>query len=258
MNARVASRFGVAALAAAMAWVALWSWGGLVEQPGRFLSPALLGALLVVVVGATGRSLRWPWYAVLPAQLVVVLAWLDHRYASAEAWGGWIPTVASVRALADRIQDGAVAINTFASPVSAEHPETYAYLLATSMLVLVSTDLLACGLRRVPWAGLPVIVTLTVPISVLDSGLSWVVFFGTAMLFMMLLATEETQPSRAGVSASTPSTRWSTARPCAAPHCGSARSPPRVRWSCRCSSRSAPACSRAATVRGTAAATAPA
>jgi len=193
VNARLASRFGVAALAATMAWVALWSWGALVEQPGRFLSPALLGALLVVVVGATGRALRWPWYAVLPAQLVVVLVWLDHRYAAAEAWGGWIPTVASVRGLADRIHDGAVAVNTFASPVSAQHPETYAYLLATSMLVLVSTDLLACGLRRVPWAGLPVIVTLTVPISVLDSSLSWVIFFGTAMLFMMLLATEETQ-----------------------------------------------------------------
>ena len=193
MSARFFARAGVAALAAAMAWVALWSWGGLVEQPGRFLSPALLGALLVIVVGAGGRTLRWPWYAVLPAQLVVVALWLDHRYAAAEAWGGWVPTPSSIDALASRIHAGAEAVNTYSSPVSAEHPETYAYLLATSLLVLLSTDLLACGLRRVPWAGLPVIVTLTVPISVLEAGLSWVTFMITALLFIMLLATEETE-----------------------------------------------------------------
>jgi len=193
MSNRLASRLGVATLAAAMAWVALWSWAGLVEKPGRFLSPALAGALIVVVVGGLGRTLRWPWYAVLPTQLVVVLLWLDHRYATAEAWAGWVPTPSSIRALAEQVHDGAVAVNTFASPVSAEHPETHVYLLATSMLVLLSTDLLACGLRRVPWAGLPVIVTLTVPISVLESSLSWVVFVGTSLLFMMLLATEETE-----------------------------------------------------------------
>ena len=113
--------------------------------------------------------------------------------AAADAWGGWMPTLASMQTLMGRIHDGADAVNTYASPVSAEHPETYAYLLAASMLVLLATDLFACGLRRVPWAGLPVIVTLTIPISVLDSGLSWVVFVGTGMLFMMLLATEETQ-----------------------------------------------------------------
>jgi transglutaminase-like putative cysteine protease len=193
MTARFAARLGVAALAAAMAWVSLWSWTGLVERPGQFLSPALLGAMLVVVVGATGRALRWPWYAVLPAQLVVVVVWLNHRDAEAQAWGGWIPSPSSIETVADRIREGAVAVNTYASPVSAEHTETYAYLLATSLLVVLSVDLLACGLRRVPWAGLPVIVTLTVPISVLESGLSWVVFVATALLFVMLLATEETE-----------------------------------------------------------------
>jgi transglutaminase-like putative cysteine protease len=193
MTRRFLGRLGVSALTAAMGWVALWSWGGLVEQPGHFLSPALFGALVVVAIGAVGRTLRAPWYAVLAAQLLGVVLWLDHRYAAADAWAGWIPTPTSFSAVADRIHHGAVAVNTYASPVSAEHPETYAYLLATSMLVLLSTDLLACGLRRVPWAGLPVIVALTVPISVLEAGLSWVVFVITGMLFMMLLATEETE-----------------------------------------------------------------
>lgn len=189
---RFAGRLGVAALAAVMSWTALWSWGGLVEKPGRFLAPVLLGALLVVVVGSASRHVRWPWYAVVLAQLAVLLVWLDHRYASAEAWAGWVPTWSSIRLLADHVRDGAEAINKFASPVSAQHPETYAYLLVASLLVLLATDLFACGLHRVPWAGLPVIVTLTVPISVLDASLSWVVFVVTALLFMMLLATEET------------------------------------------------------------------
>ena len=193
MSARLGSRLGVSLLAASMAWTALWSWTGLVEQPGRFLDPALLGALLIAGVGTVGRLLRWSWYAVLPVQVLVLVLWLDHRYASADAWAGWVPTLSSLHVVAGRIHDGAVAVNTFASPVSAEHPETYAYLLAMSLLVLLSTDLLACGLRRVPWAGLPVIVTLTVPISVLESSLSWVVFVATSLLFMMLLATEETE-----------------------------------------------------------------
>jgi transglutaminase-like putative cysteine protease len=189
---RLAGRFGVAALAGTMAWTALWSWGGLVEQPGRFLDPVLFGALLVVVVGTLARHARWPWYAVLPAQVAVLLLWLDHRYASTEAWGGWLPTPSSLRAVADQIRAGAEAINKFASPVSADHAETYAYLLTTALLLVLATDLFACGLGRVPWAAVPVIVTLTVPISVLDASLSWVVFVITALLFMMLLATEET------------------------------------------------------------------
>jgi transglutaminase-like putative cysteine protease len=193
MTARFLHRFAVAAVAAAMAWVALWSWGGLVEQPGHFLSPALVGALLVVGVGSAGRTLGWPWYAVLPAQLVVLVLWLDHRYAAADALGGWVPTPESIRRVADPVHAGAVAVNTYASPVSSEHRETYVYLLATSLVVMLCTDLLACGMRRVPWAGLPVIVTLTVPISVLDDGLSWVVFVITSLLFIMLLATEETE-----------------------------------------------------------------
>lgn len=193
MTSRLVARWAVAALAGTMAWVALWSWGGLVEQPGRFLSPALAGGLVLVTVGAVGRTLHWPWYAVLPAQVLVVAVWFNHRFAADDSWGGWVPTAGSLRAVADRVHDGAVAVNTYASPVSAEHPETYAYLLATSLLVLASVDLLACGLRRVPWAGLPIIVTLTVPISVLEAGLSWVVFVITSLLFMMLLATEETE-----------------------------------------------------------------
>ena len=87
MTARFLHRLAVAAVAATMVWVALWSWGGLVEQPGHFLSPALVGALLLVGVGSAGRTLGWPWYAVLPAQLVVLVVCLDHSYAAADAWG---------------------------------------------------------------------------------------------------------------------------------------------------------------------------
>ncbi|HEY0904360.1 MAG TPA: DUF3488 and transglutaminase-like domain-containing protein, partial [Marmoricola sp.] len=190
---RFLHRLGVAALTAAMAWVALWSWGGLVENPGRFLSPAVTAGLLVVVVGAAGRALDARWYAVLPAQVVVLGLWFNHRYAEPASWLGWLPTPSSIAEVAEHVRDGAVAVNTYASPVSSDHPETYAYLLGTAILVMLSTDLLACGLRRVPWAGLPLIVTLTVPISVLEGGLSWVVFVLTGLLFMMLLATEETE-----------------------------------------------------------------
>src|SRR5690606_3835880 len=122
--------------------------GGLVEQPRRFMWPAMTGAILIVAVGAAGRTLRWRWYAVLPVQLVVLGVWLNRRYAEAESWSGWLPTPESIRVVADEIRDGAVAVNTYSAPVSTDHPETYAYLLVTALLVMISTDLLACGLRR--------------------------------------------------------------------------------------------------------------
>jgi transglutaminase-like putative cysteine protease len=193
MTNRFLARLGSSSLAGVMAWVALWSWQGLVESPEHFIRPAFLGCVLVVLTGTGARALRWPWYAVVPVQVVVLLGWLNHYLAGGASLRGWIPTSASVTSTVHQIHDGAVAVNTFASPVSAEHPETYAYLLAAGLLVLVSTDLLACGLRRVPSAGLPVIITLTVPISVLETGLSGFVFVVTALLFIMLLATEETE-----------------------------------------------------------------
>ncbi|MGO4256312.1 transglutaminase family protein [Marmoricola sp. RAF53] len=197
MKGRFTALAGVAAIAGLMAWVALQSWRGLVEEPNSFLGPALTGTILVVLVGALGRTARFPFYAVLALQVLVLLVWLEHRITPGTGLAGWVPSATGVQRLGDAVARGAADINTFASPVSTEHPDAAFYLLATGMLVVLSVDLLACGLRRAPWAGLPIVITLTVPISVLEEPLSWLVFLVVAMLFALLLSTQQIERVRA-------------------------------------------------------------
>ena len=52
-------------------------------------------------------------------------------------------------------------------------------------------DLLAVGLRRVPLAGLPLLAMYTAPISLLDGGVPWWKFILVAVVFLALLAGEE-------------------------------------------------------------------
>ena len=58
------------------------------------------------------------------------------------------------------------------------------------LAVLLSIDVLAMGLRRPPLIALPLLVTLSVPVSILSDALALPVFVGTALLFLRLLATE--------------------------------------------------------------------
>lgn len=177
--------------ALATAWVALWSWSGLIEHPGQFLGPALVGGLVIAAIGTAGRWIGWGWYAVLPAQLVAALLYCLHHVAGGLTWSGWLPTSEAMTTLVEEVRAGAVAVNVYAAPVSDRHPETAAYLLVVGLTVILSVDLLACGLRRPAWAGLPLLVTLTVPVSVLAAGLHWAIFAGTALLFVLLLADDQ-------------------------------------------------------------------
>ena len=64
---------------------------------------------------------------------------------------------------------------------------------------MLLVDFLACTLRRVPLAGLPLLTVFTVPLSILGTGPSWYVFALTAAGFMaMLFVHEDEQISRWG------------------------------------------------------------
>lgn len=191
-STRFPAAMRTAAVAGLMGWFALWSWRGLAEQAPRFLWPALFAAILIAATGALARSARLPWYAALVVQLVVVLDWLHHHAGVGGQVGGWVPTPASAGRLVDQISAGASAVNRYQSPVGAGHPEALVYLLAAGILVLLAIDLIACGLRQAPWSGLPVIITVTIPITVLDGGLPGLVFLITGLAYVMLLAVAET------------------------------------------------------------------
>jgi len=196
-RSRFPARLLVAVLANLMTWVAIHSWNGMVEEPLKFTGPAFTAAVLIAVTGAVLRGTRLPSWLVLLAQVVVVLLWFFHHQQVSTAYGGWLPTWDGIQAISHQLRTGASAINTYAAPVRAARVTAPMYLLGLALLLLLAVDFIAAGLRRPTWAGLPVLVALTVPISVLAEPLAAHVFIGTAVLFVMVLATIENEQTLA-------------------------------------------------------------
>lgn len=208
-------RVRFAFLAAGFAWFALLSWSGLIEQPGRVFGPAWVGAIAIASVGAVLRWRRIRWYLVLLTQVVGLVIWLQARTSAHAGLRAWLPTLSGLRRLVSTVHQGAVEVDRYASPIATAQAAAATYFLVLGLLVVLSVDLFAGGLRQAPWAAMPVVVALAVPVSVLDDGLPWVEFCGCALLFVMLLASDELQRVRAWSNAganptpaSRPDTPW--------------------------------------------------
>ncbi|WP_139981091.1 transglutaminaseTgpA domain-containing protein [Nocardioides litoris] len=170
-------------LAAFTAWAALLSWRGFTEVPSRVSVHLALVALVVAGVGALGRWRRLPAYAVLVLQLVV------GGVATCLAAAGRPLPDAELGAALGAANDAA---STFAAPVPFDADTSVQPLLVLGGFVaILAVDLCAGGLRRVPLAGLPLLTVYSVPISLLDRGLSWFVFAATAAGFLVLLFLQE-------------------------------------------------------------------
>jgi transglutaminase-like putative cysteine protease len=190
---RLPSTTAVSLLAALCTWVAFWAWSGFAERPSGYLAPILGGCLLVAVSGALLRSARVPSLLVVGGQLVVLLLWLTHRWAAEQALGGWIPTPSSVDGIGTVLNTSAIAAQAYAAPVPKDVPEFYPLMIAVGVVTAVAVDFLACGLRRVPLAGLPLLAVYTAPVSILAEGVSWWKFAAGAVCFLLLLAADETE-----------------------------------------------------------------
>ncbi len=193
MTARREYHVVLGALCALLSWFTVYSWSAMVEDPGRFLGPTFTAALIVAVIGASLRTLGIPWWGVLAAQLLALTAWLHHRLGAGDELGGWLPTRQGLRFVAEQIRDGASQVNTYSAPIEADQVQAPVYLLATALAVVIAVDLLAGGLHRAPWAGLPVLVAVTVPISVLDSALPKIPLAGAAATYLALIAYARTE-----------------------------------------------------------------
>ncbi len=180
-------------LAALTTWVTMLAWSKFAENPAGFLVPILGGCLLVAVVGMLLRGMRLPAVVTALVQVLVVLLWLNHREAGALAFGGWVPTPDSVRALLGSFHESVVASQAYAAPVPKSVPEFYPLLILAGTLTAVLIDFLAVGLRRAPLAGLPLLALYTAPVSILDGGVSWLKFGLAALSFLFLIAAEEAQ-----------------------------------------------------------------
>ncbi|MDO9455857.1 DUF3488 and transglutaminase-like domain-containing protein [Nocardioides sp.] len=182
-RAALASHVRFSAAAAATTWAAMWSWRGFTTMSGRFLVALILVGVAVAVTGAVARWRRLPGVLVVVAQLAV----------------GGVTTclVVSSRpypgdAFRTMLSDAVDAANTYASPVpTSDTISVQPLLVVGGFIAMVLVDLCAATLRRVPLAGLPLLTVYSVPISLIDRGLSWWVFAATATGFLLLLFLQE-------------------------------------------------------------------
>lgn len=173
----------MATTAAATTWVAMLSWRGFTAHPGGFVAALLVVGAVVAATGAIGRWRRLPGAVTVLAQLVLggavtSLYVAGTLYPGGEFWD-------AIRAAVD-------ASNAYAAPVPEGGGITVQPLLIVGGFVaMLLVDVLACTLRRVSLAGLPLLTVYSVPVSLLDGGLSWWVFGATALGFLMLLFLQE-------------------------------------------------------------------
>ena len=186
-------RPGPPLLALSAGWLALFAWGGMVTEPLTFLIPTGMIGLAMALVGSGLRVVRVPPYVVAMVQALVALLGLNLMFAARESLLAVIPTAASIREVFYVIGNGAATLNAYNAPVSVNPTHTSAFLMVCGLGVLFSIDVLAFGLRRPPLVALPLLVTLSVPVSILNDALTLPVFVGTALLFMRLLATEHVE-----------------------------------------------------------------
>ncbi|ROR92045.1 transglutaminaseTgpA domain-containing protein [Nocardioides aurantiacus] len=172
------------------AWVALFSWSGMIAEPSGFLVPVGVGGLVLALVGSLLRLARVASYAVAAVQAVLGVLLLNLFFASGQSLLGVVPTGASLQRLAVLVENGARALNYYAAPVESFATSTQALLAACGLLVVYAVDVLALGLRRPPLAALPLLVALSVPVTILLEDLALPVFVVVALLFVRLLAAE--------------------------------------------------------------------
>lgn len=171
-------------------WVALFAWSGMVTEPLRFLVPTLMVGLVMALAGSGLRVLQVPAYGVAAVQVLIAVLSLNTIFGAKQSLLTLVPTPESVRHVVYVISNGAATLNHYSSPVEVNPTHTQAMLMSCGLAVLLSIDVLAMGLRRAPLIALPLLVTLSVPVSILRDTLALPVFVGTSLLFLRLLATE--------------------------------------------------------------------
>lgn len=167
---------------AATVWLATLSWRGFTTSDDYLAGLALVG-IAIAVVGAVARWARVPLVLVLVLQALAGLAVLAAAVTGSPIPGGELREALS--AASDTAQ-------RFPAPVP-ERPgvTVHPLLLGSGFLVFFLVDSLACTLRRVPLAGLPLLAVYSVPISLLAGSLQWQVFAVTALGFLLMLYLQE-------------------------------------------------------------------
>lgn len=181
----------VSLLAALTTWLTMVTWSGFSDDPGGYLLPLAVACGVVALSGAVLRLTHLPRLLVLVVQIAAAGLFLNLHLAGDVSLLGFLPTPDSIRACFDAVDAAITASQSYAAPVPANVTEFPALLIVVGTAVALVVDFLACGLRSVPIAGLPLLAIYTAPLSLLDRGLPWWTFALVAASFLALLAVDE-------------------------------------------------------------------
>jgi transglutaminase-like putative cysteine protease len=185
---------GLAAVSAATTLVALLSWQRFTQDFGRTLGPLIVVAAAIAATGALCRWWRVPRGLLVLAQVVIAAALVSWFVC-----GSPIPIGDSWDKLQTVFHDAVQSANRFAPPVPSDEPPVHPLLISGGAACLLLVDLCACTLRRVPLAGLPLLIIYSVPVSMTGDGPHWILYTGTAIGFLtMLFLSESEQVARWG------------------------------------------------------------
>ena len=180
--------FLLALTASLTTWIAMFSWRGFTVDAAGFLTPLLVVGVAIAFTGAVAR-----WYR-LPAVLVVGLEALVGSLIICQAvTGSPVPLGGNFAELSDRFGRAMDAANTYAPPVPDAGGGVHPLLLVGGFAAMLLVDLAACTLKRVPLAGLPLLTVASVPVSLLESDLSWWVFVPAGLGFLAMLFVQESE-----------------------------------------------------------------
>jgi transglutaminase-like putative cysteine protease len=176
----------LALVAAATTWVGMWSWRGFTSAWGDFLGPLLVLSVVVSVSGALLRGAPLPRRSgvALHVLLVAFVVWVMLG-------GSPFSPIGSTRDIANNIADAWTSASTWAPPIPASVPSIAPLMIPCGALALLLVDVLACWVRRVSLAGLPLLAVYCVPISLLGKGVSWLVFLLVASGFLLMMFMQE-------------------------------------------------------------------
>jgi len=175
----------VAALATLLASLSL----GAVFRDGAWFWQVVAAVAVASTGCALGRRMGLPKLLVPVVGLVLLGLLITWLYARDVAVLGFLPGPAALRALDQLAQTGLDGTRRYAAPAPTD-PSLVLLAAAGVGLVAVVVDTLAVTYRSAALAGVPLLVLYAVPVTVVASGVPWLLFTVGALGWLALLLAE--------------------------------------------------------------------
>jgi transglutaminase-like putative cysteine protease len=176
----------LAMVAATTTWFTMLSWRGFSATWGEYLGPLLVVALTVSSGGVAVRAAPMPRRAGVAVHvlLVMVVVWLILG-------GSWSHPFASSDDIGLAIRNGFVSEWRYTAPVPESAASIAPAMIVCGSAALLLVDVLACWLRRVGLAGLPLLAVYSAPVIGFHGAVAWLVFVLGAIGYLVMLFIQE-------------------------------------------------------------------